>query len=121
MTDPIALGLVKSLAKPGGNATGLSNIHIELTQKRLAMLKEVAPQVGTVGFLKPPFPDVEAYVSEIDAAARALKLKVHTAQVTNVEELEHAFAAMKAHHVGGVLLIPDPLRIRSANVSQFSP
>src|SRR5215813_11578200 len=68
VTDPVALGLVKSLAKPGGNATGLSNVHIELTQKRLAMLKEIAPQIGAVGFLKPPLPDVDAYVTEVDAA-----------------------------------------------------
>jgi len=53
VTDPVALGLVKSLAHPGGNATGLSNVHVELTQKRLGLLKELLPGARRVGVLQP--------------------------------------------------------------------
>jgi len=123
VTDPVALGLVKSLAHPGGNATGLSNVHVELTQKRLGLLKELLPGARRVGVLQPPgLPDIATYLVEIRAAARALDLDVHVEALNEPERFERTFLTMRTAGVAGVMLIPDPLsytyRARLAELSQ---
>ena len=112
VTDPVALGLVASLARPGENATGLTNIGVELTQKRLAMLKEALPWVRKVGILKAPAslsPDVMAFMKEINTAAKTLRLEVSVEEVKEPESFDRALAAMKREQVGAVLLIPTSL------------
>ena len=123
VSDPVALGLVASLARPGGNVTGLSNVQVELTQKRLAILKELVPRAHKVGILKPPVtPDTIAYMKEIEGAAKPLGLEVHVSEVTGPESLDRAFAAMKAARVDATVVIPAPFfythRARAAELSR---
>ena len=109
VTNPVALGLVASLAHPGRNATGLSNVHVELTQKRLALLKELMPAARKVGVPQPPgIPDITAYMAEIGNAAKALDFDVHVEAVNGPETLNRVFTAMKTARVAGVMLISDP-------------
>ena len=105
--DPMAAGLARSLARPGGNLTGVSYYATELTAKRLELLKETIPQVATVGVLANP--DVSYLPFEDDtkrAAGRlGLALKVH--QVSEPAHLAAAFSEMEAEHVQAVFVLPD--------------
>ena len=95
VSDPVRAKLVDSLARPGGNATGLSNFATDLTAKRIEFLKEIVPGLSRVGLLvNPSEPSSNQYVDEGKAAAAALALAVQTFEVRSLEELEPAFAAM---------------------------
>src|SRR5262249_61301315 len=75
--DPVSLGLVASLARPGGNLTGVSILAGELTAKRLELLRELLPGAARVAvFINPNNPTAEATMQELEAAARAMGLQV---------------------------------------------
>ena len=76
--DPVGVGLVASLARPGGNVTGLSGLAVELNTKRLEVLKDAVPKLARVGLLRPPEGTItqDLQVKELRAAAQALKLKL---------------------------------------------
>jgi putative ABC transport system substrate-binding protein len=105
--DPVAGGLADSLAKPGGNVTGVSYYATELTAKRLELLKEMIPEVGTIGVLANP--NVSYLPFEEDAKRVAsdlgIPLKIH--QVNEADDLEVAFSQMKAEQVQAVFVLPD--------------
>jgi putative ABC transport system substrate-binding protein len=110
VSDPVALGLVANWAHPGGNVTGLSNVTVELTQKRLALLRELVPGARKIGILKPSAtPETVAGMKEIDGAVKSLGLAVHVEDVTTPERFDRAFAAMKAARAEVVILVPSPL------------
>jgi ABC-type uncharacterized transport system substrate-binding protein len=79
--DPVATGLIDSLARPGGNVTGLTLLTRDLTGKRLELLKEVVPTISRVGYLLPESPDARIRFKEYEAAARALKIPLQSLAV----------------------------------------
>jgi putative ABC transport system substrate-binding protein len=104
--DPIETGLVKSLARPGGNITGIANLVQELEGKRLEMLKEAVPGVARVAILGNPGNSPE---TRLPAAGRALGLETQTFGVSRAGDLAETFAAMARARVGAVLLRADTL------------
>jgi putative ABC transport system substrate-binding protein len=116
--DPVATGLVASLARPGGNVTGLSLISPDLVSKRLALLKEAAPKIVRVAVLAhPPFAATVLNLHEAQAAAPALGLTVLPMEVRTPEEFDDQFATIlrlgaDATHVwGSVHLGPSPTHL----------
>ena len=106
-TDPVATGFVASLAHPGGNVTGLSNIASELSGKRLALLKDAAPGLSRVALLWNP--DVRGAVleyKETETVARSLRLELQSVEVSTVADLDRAFEAMTNQRAQGFLLLP---------------
>jgi putative ABC transport system substrate-binding protein len=94
-SEPVASGLVKSLAKPGGNVTGLSTVQSQLDAKRLEMLKEVVPKISQAAVLwTTVHPSHQHELKSITAAARRLGMAVTTFDVTSPNGLNSAFAAM---------------------------
>jgi ABC-type uncharacterized transport system substrate-binding protein len=110
VSEPIEIGLVESLARPGRNFTGLTTINRELMAKRLELLKEAIPGLTRVGHLANPGYEVhKAQVTEMTAAARALGLTLHLAEVRSPSEFEGALARMTAAHVGAFIVQQDDL------------
>jgi putative tryptophan/tyrosine transport system substrate-binding protein len=92
--DPVAFGLTASLARPGGNVTGLSSIAQQLNGKRLELLKDAVPVISRVAVLwNPAIADRGAEFPETEAAGRALGLTIQSLEVRAAEELARAFAA----------------------------
>src|SRR5713101_8954026 len=97
--DPVALGLVASVARLGGNITGLSSIAPEVVGKQLELLKEVAPKVSRVPVLQSPsnygHPPM---LRQAEGAARALGVQLHIVQAGSPAEIDAAFTAMRSQH-----------------------
>lgn len=95
--DPVTVGIVASLSRPGGNVTGVSSITLELGVKRLELLLEVMPQARVVALLiNPDNPGGEREVTEVtEAAARALGLEIRKLRARNEPDLDAAFANLK--------------------------
>jgi len=110
-TDPLATGFVASLAHPGGNITGLSNISPELSGKRVELLKEAVPRLSRVAFLWNP--DVRGAVLEYnqtEAAARSLGLQLHSIEATRPEDLDRAFSAITEQRAQALIVTsPNPV------------
>jgi putative tryptophan/tyrosine transport system substrate-binding protein len=110
VNDPVGSGLVASLARPGGNVTGGTVISPDLLGKRLALLKEVIPKVSRVALLRnPDNPADAAMLREVEAAARALGVRLQTLEARNHQEIERAFAAMIRERPGALLILPDAI------------
>ena len=110
VSEPVAVGLVDSLSRPGRNFTGLTTINRELMAKRLELLKQTIPGLSRVGYLANPEYEVhKVQLTEMTATARGLGLALHLAEVRAPSELEAAFARMAAAHVGAVLVQQDDL------------
>ncbi len=110
VSDPVGANLVDSLARPGGNATGLSNFATDLTAKRIEFLKEIVSGLSHVGLLvNPSEPSSRQYVDEGKAAAAALALAVQTFEARSLDELEPAFDAMTKGSVQAVTFGPGGL------------
>jgi putative ABC transport system substrate-binding protein len=110
VSEPVAVGLVDSLARPGRNFTGLTTINRELMAKRLELLKETIPGLSRVGHLANPGYDVhKAQLAEMRTAARGLGLTLHLAEVLGPAEFEAAFARMAAARVGAFIVQQDDL------------
>jgi len=105
--DPVGGGLVSSLARPGGNITGLSVMARDLNGKRLELLKEAFPKVARVAFLWEPFHlSGNPALTEMEAAAKALGLKLQSLPVRSLDDFDGAFA--RAEREGAQALITDP-------------
>jgi putative ABC transport system substrate-binding protein len=110
--DPVGVGLVASLARPGGNLTGLTPVNAELSAKRLELFKEAVPGVSRIAVLSASdYPRLarEGMVREMEAAARLLRLEIRVFEVGHRNELDGAFAAMAKERVGAVTALPLPL------------
>jgi putative ABC transport system substrate-binding protein len=121
--DPVGRGFVASLARPGGNITGVSNLAVEMTGKWLELLKEAVPQATKVATLRNPAnPTHAVFWRQTQDAARALGLQAQPAEATTVEEIDLAFAAMAKERPGGLIVFPDPLfngnRVRVAGLAE---
>jgi putative ABC transport system substrate-binding protein len=105
--DPVRLGLVASLSRPAGNATGVHVFTTAIIPKRLELLREVLPQPGLIAvLLGPTTPATEQYDREAEAAARAIGQPIIVLQVRNDGEVETAFATMAERQVRGLLFGP---------------
>jgi len=110
VSEPVAIGLVESVSRPGRNFTGLTTINRELMSKRLELLKQTIPGLSRVGYLANPDYEVhKLQLTELTATARGLGLALHLAEVRAPSEFEAAFARMAAAHVGAVLVQQDDL------------
>src|SRR5262249_20616520 len=93
--DPVAAGLVDSLARPGGNLTGLSNMNVELLPKRFELLSELVPQARVIGLLVyPKSPSAERIISEVQDAARAKDVEIVILKVSTESEIDAAFETL---------------------------
>ena len=104
--DPVAAGLVASLARPGGNVTGLSGLSTQLNTKRLEVLKDAVPKLARVGLLRPKGDSIanELQLKELVAAAVALKLKLEEIETEpDAKGLDSAFRTAKQKEVGAIM------------------
>ncbi|TMA83688.1 MAG: hypothetical protein E6J74_35735 [Deltaproteobacteria bacterium] len=102
-TDPVGAGLVASLARPGGNVTGLSSLG-ELNTKRLEILKDAVPKLVRVGLLRLPEQSASLQLKEIRPAAQALKLKLEEIETQpDAKGLESAFQTAKQKQVAAIM------------------
>ena len=105
--DPVTMGLVTSLARPGGNLSGLANNPVEVHGKRVELLKQAVPGLGRVAILTTGGGDDE--VREVDRAATSLGIERELVTVARADEFDEAFALMAAKGVGGVIEMSRPL------------
>jgi putative ABC transport system substrate-binding protein len=107
--DPVQLGLVASLARPGGNLTGITVLSAELGSKRLELLRELVPKAALVGVLiNPTNVNAEAVLKDLQAGARAIGLQIHLLQASTEREIETAFATLLELRAGGLMVGTDP-------------
>ena len=108
--DPIRTKLVNSLARPGGNVTGLTNIAAEIAAKRVQLLKEAFPRMTRVILLvNPSDPAMDSFIDEAKTSAIALGLEVRTVGVRSVQELERAFNDLADNGTEGLITAPNGL------------
>ena len=108
VADPVGSGYVQSLARPGGNITGLSNVSRELTGKRLELLKQTVTGRNRIGVLANPATSALTW-PETAAAARTLGLQLSVQEARDVGDLEGAFSAMKMDGRAAVIALPDAM------------
>jgi ABC-type uncharacterized transport system substrate-binding protein len=102
--DPVGEGLVASLARPGGNVTGFSNLSVELNSKRLEMLKDAVPKLVRVGYLRAPESGASIQLKELRPAALALTLNLEEIEAQpDAKGLEGAFQTAKQKQVGAIM------------------
>jgi putative ABC transport system substrate-binding protein len=108
--DPVATGLVRSLAQPGGNITGVTSIAPDLAAKRLALLKETVPAMASVAVLfNAAIPPAEIAMAELQVAAQTLSLRIQSVAIQGLVGLEKAFATITNERANGLVVLPDPL------------
>jgi ABC-type uncharacterized transport system substrate-binding protein len=110
VNDPVGSGFVASLARPGGNVTGISIMASDLVGKQLGLLKEVVPKVSRVALLRNPAnPASASNLREAETAARALGVRLQILDARNPQEIDSAFAAMTRERAGALLILGDAL------------
>ena len=110
VSDPVASGLVASLARPGGNITGLTNISSDLSGKQLELLKESVPGATRVAVLwNPANPAAALQLKETEAAARSLKVQLQLQEVRDPKDLDTAFSAMTRGRPNALFVLADPM------------
>ena len=108
--DPVQLGLVVSLGRPGGNVTGTTTLSADLSSKQLELLKEAVPRAMRIAVLwNPNNPWHPLAVKGAEAAARSLAVQLQIVEARSAEEFERAFEAMTRKRAGAVLVLADPL------------
>jgi ABC-type uncharacterized transport system substrate-binding protein len=107
----LAFGLVESLARPGGNLTGLSFFNAELVAKRLELLKELAPSLAKAAVLLNAANSTgnQLILRELEPTAKALKVELLTFKARGPDDFEGAFAAMISQQIGAAVLHEDPM------------
>jgi putative ABC transport system substrate-binding protein len=118
--DPVAQGFIASLARPGGNITGLSNLGVELHGKRLELLKEAVPQSARIAVLtNPASPYHASRLHTLTVAAQTLGVHLHIVELRHEDEVDSAFAAMAQERAAALLVVEDALllsRLRGRTV-----
>ena len=108
--DPVTAGLVTSLNRPGGNATGVSNYLTDLGAKRLDLLRELVPKATTIGMLvNPNYPDIESQQKDVEEAARRYGQQVHVVNAANVDDFDKVLAILVQLNASALLISPDAL------------
>jgi putative tryptophan/tyrosine transport system substrate-binding protein len=109
-SDPVEEGLVESLARPGGNVTGVTNLATELNGKLLELLKEAVPKVVRVAVLyNPVTPGIVLYLKEVQTVAHALSVTSQPWEVRPADGFDGVFAAMGRRRPDGLLVLSGPL------------
>ncbi len=121
-SDPVETGLVSSLARPGGNITGLTISGGELSGKRLEVLKETLPKISRVAVLVQPTNTTHTlFIRETEVAARTLGVKIQRADARTPEDIEGAFAAIRGTGADALIVFPDPIFYRErTRIGEFS-
>ena len=110
--DPVKVGLVESLSRPNSNLTGVSIFLTVLGPKRVELLRELLPAIDTIALLgNPDNANFQPDIPDIRAAADALQQRLEVLTASNEGDLEAAFATMVQHHIGALVLVPDPFLI----------
>ncbi len=121
LTDPVGIGLVASLALPGGNATGVVNVTESLVPKRFELLREILPRAKRVGLLRDPTePQSTASLRSIEQAAAALGMTIVRADLSSPSELDVAVAKLTGQGVDVIYAfstIASSLRIRLVDLA----
>ncbi|HET8529759.1 MAG TPA: ABC transporter substrate-binding protein, partial [Methylomirabilota bacterium] len=120
--DPVGRGFVASLARPGGNITGVSNLAVALSGKWLEILSEAVPRLSQVAILRNVAnPTHPLFWMEADKVAKGLGLKLQSLGVRTLEDIDAAFESMQKERVGAFVTLPDPLltgqRVRIADLA----
>jgi len=106
--DPVKLGLVAGLARPGGNATGVNNFAAELGAKHLGLLRELLPTAARIGLMvNPTNPNVEGATKDVTAAALATGVEIDVVRASESREIEVAFAALVRNRADALVVGPD--------------
>jgi putative ABC transport system substrate-binding protein len=110
MADPIQMGLVKSFSHPGGNATGLTFVTVDLASKRIQLLKEIVPSAGRVAIVWNPDNTINKLeLKEATATAEALTLTPLPVEIRVLDDIDGAFAGMANQSVDAALILSSPL------------
>ena len=106
--DPVGEGLVASLARPGGNLTGFSNLFLELQPKRLELVSELVPQARVIALLvNPNSPNAKRIIGDVQEAARAKGVQLPIVKARNEGEIDAAFASLVELHAGALVVTGD--------------
>ena len=107
--DPIKAGLVESLSRPGGNATGYSLLTIDLEPKRLGLLHDLLPGAGVIGvLLNPNFPPAAGQLAALEKAAQIISQRLDVFRASNDAELDASLPSLLQHRVSALLVAADP-------------
>jgi putative ABC transport system substrate-binding protein len=110
VSDPVAAGLVASLARPGGNLTGFSPLQMELMPKRFELLTELVPRAGVIALLvNPDDPRAEGLVRDLQEAARMKGVQLPILKAITEDQIDAAFASLVDLHADALVVDPDPL------------
>jgi putative ABC transport system substrate-binding protein len=108
--DPVGSGFVASLARPGGNITGLSSLAPELSGKQMELLKEIVPKLSRMVVLGDSNEPVNAKaLKEVELAAGSVKVQVHYLDVLNLKDIENSFRSASKQRADAILLLPGPV------------
>ena len=108
--DPVEAGLVASLARPGGNLTGVCMLTAALMPKRIELLTELAPQANIIGLLVNPTHSIaEQMIDDMEKAVRTKGLQLPILKASTESEIDTAFATLVQLHAGALAVVPDPL------------
>lgn len=120
--DSVASGLVASLARPGGNVTGLNTLTGELAAKRLELLREVLPSIQRVAVLwNPAVPERALELKNIQLAARTLRIEIQSLEVRSLEDLDGTFKVMATGRAEALVILPDPVtNTHRAKIIEFA-
>jgi ABC-type uncharacterized transport system substrate-binding protein len=121
--DPVRLGLVGSLNRPGGNVTGIAQLNLEIAPKRLELLHELVPTASHVAFLANPGNSliVDINAKELQPAARSLGLELHVLSAKSDREIDDAFAKLMQLKAGALLISPETFFIsRSRQLAELT-
>jgi putative ABC transport system substrate-binding protein len=119
--DPVALGLVASLNRPGANVTGIATLQVELGPKQLQLLRELLANAAVFGVLvDPAFPATPSIILDLQAAARTLALQLVIVNARTASDLETAFATFSQQRVGAVLVSASSFYTRTQRMEQLA-
>jgi putative ABC transport system substrate-binding protein len=115
-SDPVKIGLVASINRPGGNVTGIHQLTAGLEAKRVGLLHELVPSATTIAVLvNPNYSDAEAQIREVQDAARTLGLQLHILKASSESDFDAAFATVIEQSAGAILIASDPFLFSRRN------
>jgi putative ABC transport system substrate-binding protein len=114
-SDPVQIGLVASLSRPGGNVTGVTQMHVEIAPKRLGLAHELAPTATTIGVLvNPANPLTETLLRDLQGAARILGVQLHVLHASTEPDFDKVFAALVRQRLTALVISTDSFFVSRA-------